>query len=74
MKNEEATKILIDASQKIDNWDPCTCPISELQHHIAEIECIEDFIDAMVGRADFLRGVLSARVMEEISKITANSI
>ena len=74
MKDEEMAKILIDASQKIDHWDPCTCPIEDLRKHLAEVECTEDFIKAMNGRADFLRGVLSARVMEEISKITANSI
>ena len=66
MKNKEMTKILVDASQKIDNWDPCTCPIEDLRKHLVEVECTEDFIKAMAGRADFLRGVLSARVLSEI--------
>lgn len=59
-------RTLLDTSIKIDNWDPCTCPIDDLRDHLTKIEQIEGFVKVIGGRADFLRGVLSARVLSEI--------
>lgn len=65
----EAGNILFDAVRKIDNWDPCTCQIDALLDHLADVERIEGFVSIISDRANFLRGVLSARTLHEVMSV-----
>ena len=70
MKKGEMKKIgkaIVATASKIDNWSPTTCPLGELQSQLADLEQIEDLVVALSNRATYLRGVLAARMVSELS-------
>lgn len=70
---EDIGKIFLDAVKKVDNWDPCTCPMSELQYHVEALESIECLLAAILSRPSYLRGVLSARTIHEVMNFSNKS-
>ena len=61
-------EVFIETVRRTDNWSPINCPLEELEQHLNDLSEIEMFLVELTGRAHYLRGILAARMVNELIK------